>query len=48
MEILELNNTVTKILKTLLDGLYSRTEMTKERVNEIYDKSKEIIQCENQ
>lgn len=54
MEILELNNTITKIKeKNSWDGLYIRIKMIKERVNEIKervnevdDKSKEIIHCE--
>ena len=47
MEIIELKNTVTKI-KSSLDQLSCRVEMTADRISKLQDRSIEIIQAEQQ
>lgn len=47
MEILQLKDTITKI-KNLVDGLNSRMERKKERINELEDRIIEMTQCKQQ
>lgn len=47
MEIIELKNTITKI-KTLLDGLSSRVEMTEDRIHELEETSIEFTKCKQE
>ena len=47
MEILELKDTITKTT-TLVDGLNSRIERTKERIGELEDRTTEMAQSKQQ